>query len=197
MRRRWLVRLLVPLSAIALAVGAVGFGRNAEISERAPEPLRPAPARPTAQTAVTEATAFLSTLDLRTLLDAKRRRRAVAAAAAPEARKALLSLYDAEAVRVARSYRRPPRFSRAALAGYRVIASSKRVATVAIWAAVIGGSGDRPPADGWSTTIVSLRWLGERWGVTDVKHEDGPSADWPVSTLAAEGTRFREYRHAP
>ena len=34
-------------------------------------------------------------------------------------------------------------------------------------------------------------------GVTDVRHEAGPSSDWPVKTLAAEGKRFREYRHAP
>jgi hypothetical protein len=200
---RFSPKLLLVLFGIgALLVGLLGLRDasgegSAAMSTAKPERERPRPVQPTKVGAVNAATDFLSAVDLQVLLDDRERERVIRRAAAPEARTELSQVYAEEKRRVAASYRRAPRFARAALAGYRIDEFAVPAATVSIWAAAIGGSGSYAPTTGWSTTTVTLSWIGGRWMVTGVEDSPGPASDWPVATLATEGRRFREYRHVP
>jgi hypothetical protein len=202
MSRQRFVRVvgaLVLLAALATAAnpfdgaGAETTRSTSAAPTRAAMPI----AQPTERGAVQTATAFLSSMTLTTLLDPRRRRSILAVYAEPSARPGLEQLYDREHDRVASSYRRPPRVARAALLGYRVDDFNPRVATVSLWAATIGGSGSYAPTTGWSTTTVDLAWSTKGWRVTGVKDEPGPSADWPIGSLASEAKTFRPFDHAP
>lgn len=159
--------------------------------------VRAASAASPREAAVETATAFLTSIDLEVLLDHRRRERVLERFAAPAALAELQRMYAAERRRVARSYRSEPRFARAALAGFRVDQLTSSRATVSIWAATIGGSGTFEPAAGWSTTTVALTEGDGRWRVSGVREQPGPSPDWPIETLAGEGSEFEEYRYAP
>ena len=197
-RRRLAVTFLCVLAVAAAIAGFVGLRETATSTESArPIPVDAEPPRPTRVAAVRAATDFLTALDLARLLDDHQRRRWIRAAAAPGARASLQLLYAEEKHRVAASYRAGPRFARAALAGYRIDEFAPPGATVSIWAATLGGSGSYAPTAGWSTTTVSLAWKQSSWKVTDVRSSAGPGPDWPSATLAVEGSRFQEYRHAP
>ena len=152
--------------------------------------------RPEAE-AVRAAADFLAAMNLETVLNDRARRRLIRASSSPADAARLERIYAAEKDRVSRSYRRGPRFARAALAGYRIDVITENDAAVAIWAAAIGGSRTYEPATAWSTTVVRLRRSDDRWTVRDVRHEAGPSTDWPIRSLAAEGRRFKEFRVAP
>jgi hypothetical protein len=193
-RPRW--RLVGAFVFAAVVVALLGMRQAAGGETRAPKPV-PAEPTPTKRGAVVAATEFLSSIDLAVLLDDRRRVRVIDRFALPSARAALEKLYAAEKRRVEASYRQPPRFARAALAGYRIDEFVSTDATVSVWAASIGGSGGFPPVAGWSTTTISLTWRQDRWRVTDVRDEIGPSPDWPIQTLVTEARGFKEYRHAP
>jgi hypothetical protein len=190
--------ILATVSVAAITASFLGFRQAAgdeppapHVSGRLPSPT------PSKRAAVITATELLSSLDLPVLLDDRRRRRVIDRYAARSSRHALQRLYAAEKQRVSDSYRRPPRFARAALAGYRVDEFTPSASTVSIWAATIGGSGSYPPTAGWSTTTVTLTWDRSRWRVSDVRDEPGPAPDWPIETLSSEARGFKEYRHAP
>jgi hypothetical protein len=186
------------LAIIVAGVGLSGAAREqASPASRVANSAEPTRQAPTRRDAVAAATDFLVALDLETLLDDSRRRRVINAVAAPHARASLQHLYKRERDRVAKSYRRRPRFARAALLGYRVDGFTGSQATVSIWAATIGGSGSFAPATGWSTTTVTLSWSDTGWRISGVDETPGPSARWPTASLASEGRTFTEYRHAP
>jgi hypothetical protein len=189
--RRAMAILLAVVTGIVLLVVA----RPATVERSAAEARRSE--SPDRRSAVVTATEFLTAIDLAVLLDDDRRDRVLARFATPAALDALRRTFAAEKRRVIASYRKPPRLARAALAGYRVEKLTESEAGVSIWAATIGGSGGFPPAAGWSTTTVKLSWDGERWKVSDVHDEPGPSAEWPIEALAQEVRAFEEYRHAP
>ncbi len=194
--RRGLLLAIVALAVIGVSVIGLRQAAGDQSPATGAEPV-PTAAAPTKRAAVIAATELLSSIDLAVLLDDQRRRRIVERYAARSSRDALQQLYAAEKRRVAASYQRPPRFARAALAGYRVDEFTPSESTVSIWAATIGGSGEYPPTAGWSTTTVALTWEQGRWRVTDVRDEPGPAPEWPIETLANEAQRFEEYRHAP
>lgn len=196
MRRHRVALVIAVLAGTAILVAALGVGQTIGGSPRTDD-APPPDLRPTKRAAVVVATAFLTSIDLDVLLDEQRRNRVVDHFAAPESRMALRRLYAAERRRVGSSYRERPRFVRAALAGYRVDELTPKSASISIWAATIGGSGSFAPTAGWSTTTVVLAWDADRWRVTSVHDEAGPSPEWPISTLASEGGGFEEYTHAP
>ncbi len=193
--RRGLLIAAVAIAAIALPV--IGLRQAAGGQPPSEASVRPTSQAQSKRTAVIVATDLLSSIDLAVLLDDRLRRRVIDRFAARSSRDALQQLYASEKKRVAASYQRPPRFARAALAGYRVDEFTPSGSTVSIWAATIGGSGKYPPTAGWSTTTVTLTWEQGRWRVTDVRDEPGPAPEWPIATLSSEAQGFREYRHAP
>lgn len=192
---------LSALAVLAIVVAFVGLSRaasdEASPASRIVHPQLPAPQEPTRSAAVAAATEFLMALNLETLLDGTKRRQLISEVAAPDARTALQRLYQRERDRVAESYRERPRFARAALLGYRIDEFGASQATVSIWAATIGGSGSFPPATGWSTSTVTLSWSDAGWRIARVDETPGPSARWPIASLASEGRTFQEFRHAP
>jgi hypothetical protein len=192
---------LVAAALAALVIAALGLRQAAGNERAAPTPTPTVSVAPadghTREGAVRAATAFLAALDLDTILDDARRRRLITSSASPESRATLQRLYERERDRVRESYRRRPRVARAAMLGYRVDDYSRARATVAIWAATIGGSGDFEPTTGWITTVVKLDWSDSRWAVASVAESQGPSAEWPVAELARAARSFTEYRNAP
>lgn len=192
--RRTLV--LGAIAGVALVVAAIGLHQTAA-DRPAVSTLTVSSPAPDRQSAATTATEFLTSIDLEVLLDDRKRNRVLARFAAPSALAAMRRMYTAEKRRVIASYRERPRFSRAALAGYRLDEFTSSDAVVSIWAATIGGSGSFRPVAGWSTTTVVLIWDSGSWKVSDVRDEPGPSPEWPIETLAAEGRGFKEYRSAP
>ena len=196
--RRLAAALALSVALVAAASVFHGAGheaRRSEAAERQRALLQDA--QPTERSAVETATAFLSSMTLDVLLDVERRRSVLTLYAESSARRALERLYARENDRVASSYRRPPRVARAALLGYRIDGFDRRAATVSLWAASIGGSGNYEPSTGWSTTTVDLVWSERRWRITGVKEEPGPSSDWPIESLANETKTFRAFHYAP
>lgn len=197
MTRRVVAAVAVVAGLIVIWTAVVGDARSTRTN--APVVVRAATSEPTPTRgdAVRTAAGFLSSMTLEALLDVTKRRSLIATYAKPSARPALDELYARERARVVASYRRPPRIARAGLVGYRVDGFSRQSATVSLWAASIGGSGNYRPVTGWSTTTVGLVWTAHGWRITGVSEKPGPSADWPIESLASEAKTFRSFRHAP
>lgn len=143
--RRTLV--LGAIAGVALVVAAIGLHQTAA-DRPAVSTITVASPAPDRQSAATTATEFPTSIDLEVLLDDRKRNRVLARFAAPSALAAMRRMYTAEKRRVIASYRKRPRFSRAALAGFRVDELTDSNAVVSIWAATIGGSGSFRPVAG-------------------------------------------------
>ena len=154
-------------AAVLVAVLGLARGPAGEAARRPSPALRAVPPTlaPSKTDAISLTANFLSAMNLRTLLSARRRHSVLAVYADRAARPSLERLYNREHARVAASYSRAPRVARAALLGYRVDGLTAQTATISVWAASIGGSADYPPTSGWWTTTVDLAWTDHGWRV--------------------------------
>ena len=166
------------------------------------------------QGAVAAAANYTRALSSTLILDTARRRAAIDTLAAPEARARLQKTFD-QAVASIRAGLGVSGSAgdgaevllRATPVGWRVEHYDKGTARVAIWVTSVGGSvggsGSAPVREGWGTTTVSLRWVGDDWKQVASTTTDGPVpiADVAPPTAAGElvskANEFKEFTYAP
>ena len=166
------------------------------------------------QGAVAAAANFTRVLSSDLILDTSRRRAAIAALAAPSAKARLQRTFDQAVVPLRQGLGVGDTASdgtqvllRATPVGWRVEDYSDDRATVAIWVTSVGGSiGGKVPVpirEGWGTTTVELRWVGDDWKLAESTTTDGPVpiADVAPPTAAGElvdkANEFKEFTYAP
>jgi hypothetical protein len=166
------------------------------------------------QGAVAAAANYTRALSSALILDTAKRRAAIDTLAAPEARARLQKTFD-QAVASIRAGLGVSGSAgdgaevllRATPVGWRVEHYDKGTARVAIWVTSVGGSvggsGSAPVREGWGTTTVSLRWVGNDWKQVASTTTDGPApiADVAPPTAAGElvskANEFKEFSYAP
>jgi hypothetical protein len=166
------------------------------------------------QGAVAAAANYTRALSSTLILDTARRRAAIDTLAAPDARARLQKTFD-QAVASIRAGLGVSGSAgdgaevllRATPVGWRVEHYDKATARVAIWVTSVGGSvggsGSAPVREGWGTTTVSLRWVGDDWKQVASTTTDGPVpiADVAPPTAAGElvskANEFKEFTYAP
>jgi hypothetical protein len=164
--------------------------------------------------AVAAAANYTRALSSTLILDTAKRRAAIDTLAAPEARARLQKTFD-QAVASIRAGLGVSGSAgdgaevllRATPVGWRVEHYDKGTARVAIWVTSVGGSvggsGSAPVREGWGTTTVSLRWVGNDWKQVASTTTDGPVpiADVAPPTAAGElvskANEFKEFSYAP
>jgi hypothetical protein len=168
----------------------------------------------TQQGAVAAAANYTRVLSSDLILNDAKRRAAIATLAAPEAKARLQKTFDQAVV----SLRQGLGVSgtagdgaqvllRATPVGWRVEDYSDDRAKVAIWVTSVGGSIGgtvaAPIREGWGTTTVELRWVGDDWKLAESTTTDGPVpiADVAPPTAAGElvdkANEFKEFTYAP
>jgi hypothetical protein len=166
------------------------------------------------QGAVAAAANFTRVLSSDLILDTSRRRAAIAALAAPSAKARLQKTFDQAVVPLRKGLGVSDTASdgaqvllRATPVGWRVEDYSDEKAKVAIWVTSVGGSVGgtvaAPIREGWGTTTVELRWVGDDWKLAESTTTDGPVpiADVAPPTAAGElvdkANEFKEFTYAP
>jgi hypothetical protein len=166
------------------------------------------------QGAVAAAANFTRVLSSDLILDTSRRRAAIAALAAPSAKARLQKTFDQAVVPLRKGLGVSDTASdgaqvllRATPVGWRVEDYSDEKAKVAIWVTSVGGSVGgtvaAPIREGWGTTTVELRWVGDDWKLAESTTTDGPApiADVAPPTAAGElvdkANEFKEFTYAP
>jgi hypothetical protein len=166
------------------------------------------------QGAVAAAANFTRVLSSDLILDTSRRRAAIAALAAPSAKARLQKTFDQAVVPLRKGLGVSDTASdgaqvllRATPVGWRVEDYSDEKAKVAIWVTSVGGSIGgtvaAPIREGWGTTTVELRWVGDDWKLAESTTTDGPVpiADVAPPTAAGElvdkANEFKEFTYAP
>ena len=157
---------------------------------------------------------FTRVLSSDLILDTSRRRAAIAALAAPSAKARLQKTFDQAVVPLRKGLGVSDTASdgaqvllRATPVGWRVEDYSDEKAKVAIWVTSVGGSVGgtvaAPIREGWGTTTVELRWVGDDWKLAESTTTDGPApiADVAPPTAAGElvdkANEFKEFTYAP
>jgi hypothetical protein len=168
----------------------------------------------TQQGAVAAAANYARALSSTLILDTARRRVAIDTLAAPEARARLQKTFDQAVASIRAGLgvtgsagEDAQVLLRATPVGWRVEQYGKGTARVAIWVTSVGGSvggsGSAPVREGWGTTTVSLRWVGNDWKQVASTTTDGPVpiADVAPPTAAGElvskANEFKEFTYAP
>jgi len=166
------------------------------------------------QGAVAAAANFTRVLSSDLILDTSRRRAAIAALAAPAAKARLQRTFDQAVVSLRQGLGVSDSANdgtqvllRATPVGWRVEDYSDATAKVAIWVTSVGGSIGgtvaAPIREGWGTTTVELRWVGDDWKLAESTTTDGPVpiADVAPPTAAGElvdkANEFKEFTYAP
>jgi hypothetical protein len=166
------------------------------------------------QGAVAAAANFTRVLSSDLILDTSRRRAAIAALAAPAAKARLQRTFDQAVVSLRQGLGVSDSANdgtqvllRATPVGWRVEDYSDDTAKVAIWVTSVGGSIGgtvaAPIREGWGTTTVELRWVGDDWKLAESTTTDGPVpiADVAPPTAAGElvdkANEFKEFTYAP
>ena len=166
------------------------------------------------QGAVAAAANFTRVLSSDLILDTSRRRAAIAALAAPAAKARLQRTFDQAVVSLRQGLGVSDSANdgtqvllRATPVGWRVEDYSDATAKVAIWVTSVGGSIGgtvaAPIREGWGTTTVELRWVGDDWKLAESTTTDGPVpiADVAPPTAAPElvdkANEFKEFTYAP
>jgi hypothetical protein len=166
------------------------------------------------QGAVAAAANFTRVLSSDLILDTSRRRAAIAALAAPAAKARLQRTFDQAVVSLRQGLGVSDSANdgtqvllRATPVGWRVEDYSDAKAKVAIWVTSVGGSIGgtvaAPIREGWGTTTVELRWVGDDWKLAESTTTDGPVpiADVAPPTAAPElvdkANEFKEFTYAP
>jgi hypothetical protein len=166
------------------------------------------------QGAVAAAANFTRVLSSDLILDTTKRRAAIAALAAPAARARLQKTFDQAVVPLRQGLGVGDTANdgtrvllRATPVGWRVEDFSDDRAKVAIWVTSVGGSIGgtvaAPIREGWGTTTVELRWVGDDWKLAESTTTDGPVpiADVAPPTAAGElvdkASEFKEFTYAP
>jgi len=166
------------------------------------------------QGAVAAAANFTRVLSSDLILDTSRRRAAIAALAAPSAKARLQRTFDQAVVPLRKGLGVSDTANdgaqvllRATPVGWRVEDYSDEKAKVAIWVTSVGGSIGgtvaAPIREGWGTTTVELRWVGDDWKLAESTTTDGPVpiADVAPPTAAGElvdkANEFKEFTYAP
>jgi hypothetical protein len=166
------------------------------------------------QGAVAAAANFTRVLSSDLILDTPKRRAAIAALAAPAAKARLQKTFDQAVVPLRQGLGVRDTANdgtrvllRATPVGWRVEDYSDDRAKVAIWATSVGGSIGgtvaAPIREGWGTTTVELRWVGDDWKLAESTTTDGPVpiADVAPPTAAPElvdkANEFKEFTYAP
>ena len=166
------------------------------------------------QGAVAAAANFTRVLSSDLILDTSRRRAAIAALAAPSAKARLQRTFDQAVVPLRKGLGVSDTANdgaqvllRATPVGWRVEDYSDEKAKVAIWVTSVGGSVGgtvaAPIREGWGTTTVELRWVGDDWKLAESTTTDGPVpiADVAPPTAAGEladkANEFKEFTYAP
>jgi hypothetical protein len=166
------------------------------------------------QGAVAAAANFTRVLSSDLILDTSRRRAAIAALAAPSAKARLQRTFDQAVVPLRKGLGVSDTANdgaqvllRATPVGWRVEDYSDEKAKVAIWVTSVGGSVGgtvaAPIREGWGTTTVELRWVGDDWKLAESTTTDGPVpiADVAPPTAAPElvdkANEFKEFTYAP
>ena len=166
------------------------------------------------QGAVAAAANFTRVLSSDLILDTSRRRAAIAALAAPSAKARLQRTFDQAVVSLRQGLGVSDSANdgtqvllRATPVGWRVEDYSDATAKVAIWVTSVGGSIGgtvaAPIREGWGTTTVELRWVGDDWKLAESTTTDGPVpiADVAPPTAAGElvdkANEFKEFTYAP
>ena len=166
------------------------------------------------QGAVAAAANFTRVLSSDLILDTSRRRAAIAALAAPSAKARLQRTFDQAVVPLRKGLGVSDTASdgaqvllRATPVGWRVEDYSDEKVKVAIWVTSVGGSVGgtvaAPIREGWGTTTVELRWVGDDWKLAESTTTDGPVpiADVTPPTAAGElidkANQFKEFTYAP
>jgi hypothetical protein len=164
--------------------------------------------------AVAAAANFTRVLSSDLILDTGQRRAAIDVLAAPEARSRLQKTFDQAVVPLRKGLGVSDTASdgaqvllRATPVGWRVEDYSDEKAKVAIWVTSVGGSIGgtvaAPIREGWGTTTVELRWVGDDWKLAESTTTDGPVpiADVAPPTAAGElvdkANEFKEFTYAP
>jgi hypothetical protein len=187
------------LVCLGLAVGIVtvwmmvsGLGDRASLPPvpRVTPTSTPRPANP-----VAAATAFLTSLTPRVVLDAGRRRALLDRWADPSARRSLEQTYEAEAERVRATYGGAPLVSRSALLGYRTARRPGHSIDVVVWAVGVAAGAAGAGAAGWSTVTVRLNQRDAGWRVVAVTAQPGPDPALPAQRLAQAVASFRPFLH--
>jgi hypothetical protein len=96
-----------------------------------------------------------------------------------------------------------PSFVNGWLLGWRLVSASSSEARVAVWSlgTAAAKSAFIPPT--WSTTVCTLRWLGNRWRVASASTSSGPqppeqgSPDAAVMNFVGAARQFQVYPDAP
>jgi hypothetical protein len=169
----------------------------------------------TQQGAVAAAANYTRALSSALILDTAQRRAAIDTLAAPEAKARLQKTFDqaVASIRAGLGVSGPAGdgaevLLRATPVGWRVEQYGKGTARVAIWVTSVGGSvggsgGSAPVREGWGTTTVTLRWVGNDWKQVASTTTDGPVpiADVAPPTAAGElvskANEFKEFTYAP
>jgi hypothetical protein len=166
------------------------------------------------QGAVAAAANFTRVLSSDLILDTSRRRAAIAALAAPAAKARLQRTFDQAVVSLRQGLGVSDSANdgtqvllRATPVGWRVEDYGDDTAKVAIWVTSVGGSIGgtvaAPIREGWGTTTVELRWVGDDWKLAESTTTDGPVpiADVAPPTAAGElvdkANEFKEFTYAP
>jgi hypothetical protein len=166
------------------------------------------------QGAVAAAANFTRVLSSDLILDTPKRRAAIAALATPAAKARLQKTFDQAVVPLRQGLGVRDTADdatrvllRATPVGWRVEDYRDDRAKVAIWVTSVGGSIGgtvaAPIREGWGTTTVELRWVGDDWKLAESTTTDGPVpiADVAPPTAAPElvdkANEFKEFTYAP
>jgi hypothetical protein len=166
------------------------------------------------QGAVAAAANYAKVLASELILDKASRRKAIDTLAAPETRARQQRAFDravpslAKGLGVTGGSADGTVLLRAVPVGWRLAAYTGDRATVAIWVTSVLGSLGGPPGgvpvqEGWGTTTVQLRWVGDDWKQLQSTTKEGPApvADAATPTAASqlvpEAQEFKEFTYAP
>jgi len=207
-RRSWIALGFgaVLLFAIGMAVGRQGASREAAqpstatvtVTEATPaarpakEADKPGGFARSRDGAVSAATAYVGSIDGRTLLDPTTLRQRLTAITSSDARAGLVRAYVAAAEQAREQLGigtapGPVVILRASPVGYRVDRFAPTAVTVSIWRVGIVGSGaTAEPQQSWRTETVSLVWENETWKVAALRSEPGPTPPLPSSAAMSE-----------
>ena len=208
MRRRWIA---IGLGAILLFAVGMAIGRRSEspeavqpstatvtVTEATPaarpakEADKPASFARSRHGAVSAATAYVGSLDGRTLLDPTTLRQRLTDITSSEARDGLIRAYVAAAKQAREQLGigtapEPVVILRTSPVGYRIDRFAPTAATVSIWRVGIVGSGaTAEPQQSWRTETVSLVWEDKAWKVAALRSEPGPTPPLPSSAETSE-----------
>ena len=188
-RASWL--LAVAAAAILGMVVAGGSNPPAETSQPR------ATTGPSPRTAVTAALTYLDALSWDVVIDDDRRLKTISSLAVESAATELDAELAAPAEALRAAVSEGPVVARRAVLGYRLAGFSHERASVSVWGMALFATGTHPPTSQWSTSRIELVWSADRWRVTDVVSEGGPSPDSRLSVLVAAARDFRELNDAP